>query len=140
MSPNSLKNLREPIQKGEILNPEGARAHNPYLKMLKKLTIEAYKEIIESCASGNIQGLRDIISDPESSVLQVGIAQAFLNSAIKGDWPVFDSITSKVTGKAPEKLEISGSLNPIDDSPEAKEARKAIIDSYAKKIAMLDGK
>lgn len=109
------------FKKGKSGNPAGARAHNPITKALKNLTVDTYREIIEVVCTGNLDRLKDIIEDPKTSALQVGIARAFFDAIKKGDYLVIERIAERIVGKIPDELNVvSKNLNanlnskPID--------------------------
>jgi len=115
VSPNSLKHL-VPIKKGQILNPKGAGAHDPILKQMRRLSAELLKDVIDMAVSGNIQNLKEIVGDPNSSVLQVGVAKSLYDAAAKGDWSIFERIIERITGKVPivvDNTSTDGSMNNI---------------------------
>lgn len=109
-SKKQLANLK-PIKKGQVLNPNGGRAHNPALKALKKLTIESYREIIDLVATGNLDALRAMVKDKNTSALQVGIATAFMKAINSGDYNVIERIAERIIGKIPEHLNLSGQVD-----------------------------
>lgn len=112
-SPAQLANLR-PIKKGQVLNPEGARAHNPDMVRLKRLTNAEVAEIGTLIVLGNEQALSDIILDSEidpkcqHSALKVWMARIALNGIRRGDGHALDKFLDRVVGKVREKIEISG--------------------------------
>jgi hypothetical protein len=102
-SPNSLKNLK-PIKKGQIMNPEGARSHNPIKKELKKFTNSYLVSVIELAVMGNLQGLAAVVKNPDSPAIQVGIAKALHKAIENGDWGTLESIVQRVVGKIPDRV------------------------------------
>jgi hypothetical protein len=107
---NSLANLR-PIKKGEVRNPNGARTHNPITKALQKLTIETYREVIELVLTGNVDALRDMVKDPKTPAIQVGIATSFMNAIKRGDYGIIERIAERIIGKIPEQLNVNNNTN-----------------------------
>lgn len=102
-SPNSLKNLK-PIKKGQIMNPEGARSHDPIKKELRRFTHKYLKETIELAVMGNLEGLQKVVKDPSSPAIQVGIAKALHKAIQNGDWGTLESIVQRVVGKIPDRV------------------------------------
>lgn len=94
---------------GKSGNPEGARAHNPAIRALKNITLTVYREIIEVVMTGNLDMLRAIIKNPESSAVQVGVARAFLNACKRGDYTVIEKIAERIVGKIPDVLNVNDS-------------------------------
>lgn len=115
------------IKKGEVRNPRGGNAHNPALKALRKLTIDSYRQIIELVVSCDLEAIKKIASDPESTGLQVGIAVAFLKAIKNGDYTVIERIAERIIGKIPEQI----TINPLTVN-----ARVTHIDPAKLKAAM----
>lgn len=107
----ALKNLKH-IKKGQVLNPRGAQAHNPAMRALKKLTIDTYREVIEIAMTGNIARLTELIDDPKTSAVQVGVARCFRKAVTEGDWNLIEQIAARIVGKLPDKFEIAGNSGP----------------------------
>ena len=129
-----LKNLK-PAKKGEIRNPEGGRAHNPITKALKKITIESYREIIETILKGNLEELRAIAADPKTPALQVGIAVAFMNAIKKGDYQVIERIAERIVGKIPDELNVIANTNTnVTINTLDKDKLKAALDKFREDI------
>lgn len=106
-SPNSLKNLK-PIKKGQIMNPEGARSHDPVKKEIKKFTSKYMTEIIELAVMGNLEGLAKVVKDPNAPAIQVGVAKALHKAISNGDWGTLNDIVARIIGKVPDKVHIGG--------------------------------
>lgn len=118
---------------GKSGNPEGARKHNPITRALKNLTIETYREVIEAVCSGNLDALKDMIRDPKTSALQVGVATAFVKAIKSGDYGVIERIAERIVGKIPDELNVNSknlnaNLNAAID-PEKVKAALAKLES-----------
>lgn len=93
---------------GNNANPIGSNAHNPALKALRRLTVEAYAEVVEAVLGGNLGELKRMAKDdPDSPALQVGIARAFLKAINTGDYTVIERIAERIVGKIPEQLVVA---------------------------------
>lgn len=92
---------------GQSGNPEGARKHNPIQKALKNLTVQTYREVIEAVLTGNVDNLRAMVEDPQTSALQVGVATAFINAIKSGDYAVIERIAERIVGKIPDELNVN---------------------------------
>jgi hypothetical protein len=125
------------FKKGQSGNQAGARAHNPAIKALQKLTVESYREIIELILSNNVAAVKTIAEDPNTTALQVGIAVAFLKAIKNGDYTVIERIAERIVGKIPDvvtvnqntNMAISGSIKVFD-----KVALKAAMDEIEKDV------
>lgn len=106
-SPNSLKNLKH-IKKGQVMNPEGARAHDPVKKELKRFTNKYLRDIIELAVMGNLAGLQAVVKDPNAPAIQVGVAKALADAVVNGNWSILESIVSRVIGKVPDRIHLGG--------------------------------
>ncbi len=127
--PESLKN--HTFKKGKSGNPEGARAHNPLIKALTKLTIDSYREVIELVMKGSLQELKEMAEHPKTSALQVGIATSFLKAIKNGDYGVIERIAERIIGKIPDELNVNSrnvnaNLNTTIDQAKLKVAYDAL--------------
>ncbi len=118
VSAKSLANLR-PQKKGEKgHNPIGARAHNPALRALKKLTIETYREVIELALTSNRQALYELAEHPDTPAVQVGVARAMMKAIDHGDFSLVEQLAIRIVGKVPEVVNINSnnqtSLDVVD--------------------------
>ena len=104
--PNQLAALR-PIKKGQVLNPNGARAHDPVKRAMRRFTNEYMKEIIELAVLGNLDGLQKIVKDKDAPAIQVGVARALFNAIKNGDWSTLNSIVERLIGKVPDRIDLS---------------------------------
>lgn len=116
-NPNSLKNLK-PLVKGQILNPEGARAHSPITKELRKFTNELFIDLLQLAIMGDRDGLKKLIADETTPAIQVGIAQSLLNAIEKGDWDIISKITERITGVAPKVVHLKTEQVKTDEMSE----------------------
>ncbi len=95
------------FQPGQSGNPEGARKHNPIRRALKNLTVESYRKVIEAVCTGNVDNLREMIADPKTSALQVGVATAFVKALQAGDYVTIERIAERIVGKIPDELKVT---------------------------------
>lgn len=107
------KNLK-PFKKGQIGNPKGRPkgSHNIIRQALRELTVDTYREVIETVLKGNTAALQEIINNPDTPVIQVGVAKAFLKAMKAGDYAVIERIAERIVGKIPDEINlISKNLN-----------------------------
>ncbi len=132
--PKTTKHLaKHQFKKGApSANPEGARKHNPAIIALGKLTVQTYREVIEVVLTGNLQSLKDMVDDPKTSALQVGIATAFIKAIKSGDYAVIERIAERIVGKIPDEINLNANskLTLVD--------RVKSIDREALREAMKD--
>lgn len=105
--PNTKANLKM-WPKGVSGNPNGARAHDPVKKQVKKLTSKEVEQVIGLIMDNNIRGLKKIGKDPTSSVLKVWVASIAARAIHKGDSYALNMILDRAIGRVKEKFEISG--------------------------------
>lgn len=133
----SLKNLEATkFKKGQSGNPAGRPkgSHNIIRQALRELTVESYREVIETVLKGNRAALQDIIDHPDTSVLQVGVAKAFMKAMKAGDYAVIERIAERIVGKIPDEINVvSKNLNanvslPTESAVTKEEIEKAYRD------------
>lgn len=112
-NPNSRRSLI-PLKKGVILNPEGARAHDPAKRELKRLTSESLKEVIDIAVKNDVFALREMANSTSAPVIQVAVAKCMIIAIDRGDWATVQSIIERIVGKVPvviDNLSSDGSMN-----------------------------
>jgi hypothetical protein len=100
-----MKNLK-PIQKGQVLNPLGAGAHNQEIKKLKNLSNKQIAKIGSVVLKGNLDELKEIVESSKSTVLQVWFARIAIESIKKGDVAAFTVLLNRIAGTVTEKKKI----------------------------------
>lgn len=137
MAKKPLPKAAEPykFKPGQSGNPNGGRAHNPAVKALSKLTVETYREVIELVLTGNLQAIQDMIKDPNTVAIQVGVATAFMKAIRNGDYDVIERIAQRIVGKIPDQINIHSqnantntNLHGVIDREKLKAAMKLIDD------------
>lgn len=123
------------FKKGQSGNPNGARAHNPAVKALKKLTLETYREVVELVLTGNLTDLKAMAEDPATPAVQVGIATAFMKAIKEGDYGVIERIAERIIGKIPDELKVtSNNVNANLNATIDKEKLKAAYAELEKDV------
>lgn len=92
---------------GQTGNPNGRPPLNPIQRALKELTVQTFREVIEAVCAGNLDNLRAMINDPATSVLQVGVATAFMKALQAGDYATIERIAERIVGKIPDELNVN---------------------------------
>jgi hypothetical protein len=95
------------FKKGVSGNPLGGKKHNPIKKALSKLTVQTYREVIEMVLTGNLASLDEMIDNPKTAAIQVGVARAFRNAMNTGNYEVIERIAERIVGKIPDELKVS---------------------------------
>lgn len=106
--PKTTKHLKaHQFKKGQSGNPEGARAHNPVTKALKKLTIETYREVIELIMTGTIKDLEALAKSETAPAVQIGIAMSLAKAIKNGDIHTIERLAERIVGKIPDELNVN---------------------------------
>lgn len=92
-------------KKGQSGNPKG-RVPSQAIRALKNLTIETYREVIELVLSGNIAALREMIENPNTPAIQVGVATSFMKAIKNGDYTIIERIAERIVGKIPDVINV----------------------------------
>lgn len=106
--------LKAPWKKGQSGNPKGRPkgTTNVIRQALRELTVETYREVIETVLKGNMAALQAIIDDPDTPVIQVGVAKAFMKAMKAGDYATIERIAERIVGKIPDEINlVSKNLN-----------------------------
>ncbi len=93
---------------GNCANPKGQGAVSPAVKAIRKITLQHIEEVADIILDGNIEKLKAMAADPNTSVLKVWIAKAAATGIQKGDLHSLDTILNRVLGKPKEKIEHTG--------------------------------
>lgn len=112
-----LANLK-PFKPGNKANPEGARAHDPEKKMLKKITAEVFAEIVELALKNDIIGLTKVAEDKTCPAIKVGVARALMKAIQKGDWKTIEGIIERLVGKVVIKVDHTSGGEVIANPPQ----------------------
>lgn len=115
-----LANLKN-IKKGQVLNPEGGRAHNPELRAIKRMTAVEVAEMGSLVLKNDIDSLKKIAKEPGASVLKVMIAAVAVKVIEKGDAHALDILLNRLVGKVKENIEISSITTTVQLTPEERE-------------------
>lgn len=96
------------IKKGEVRNPLGAGAHDPMLKAVRRLSAAQVAEIGALVITSNLEGLKKIAENPNSSALQVWMATIAIRGVKTGDAHRLDILLNRLVGRVKETIELSG--------------------------------
>ncbi len=91
-------------------NENGRPPLDPAVKQFKKLTQDIIDEVGFLVLDGDKVGLAKIIADPQASTLKRWIAQVAETGIKLGDMDSLDKLLNRLLGKAPQKLEHSGTV------------------------------
>jgi hypothetical protein len=93
-------------EKGESGNPKGRPK-----KLVPSMKIEGYKlteinDTIQSIISMNLEELKEVWNNPNSTVLEKTVAGALRKSLEKGNLESVETLLNRVYGKPKEKLDV----------------------------------
>lgn len=94
------------FQPGVSGNPNGRPKLTPLQREARTLTLESLRNVIEVVLTGTLQDLKELIEDPKTPAVQVGIATAILKSIKSGDPTVLERFCERLVGKIPDKIEV----------------------------------
>lgn len=92
------------VKKGQVLNPEGGRSHNPITKAIKRLTNAQIAEIGASIVTANRDEFKAIAESPDASMLQQWFAKVVLNGVARGDHKALDVVLNRIAGKVQDRV------------------------------------
>lgn len=93
---------------GNKANPKGGGALSPKIRAIRKITNEHIEEVADVILDGNLDKLKGLLGNPDSSVLKVWLAKAAAEGIRKGDIYPLDLILNRVIGKPKDKVEVTG--------------------------------
>jgi hypothetical protein len=99
------------FKKGNKANPLGAGAHNKELKSIRRLSQEDIAEIGNLILEGNLDKLKEVRSNPASTVLKVWICSVAINAINKGDPSALNVLLDRIVGKVKDNISLSGNIN-----------------------------
>lgn len=88
---------------GQSGNPKG-RPKNPIPDALKKLTNQSLRRVIRIVVKGNKDQIEKLINNPDTSMLELAVANSFVKAVAKGDYQTVEHILQRVLGKVPDRL------------------------------------
>lgn len=94
-------------KKGQSGNPSGRRPDPPELRAIKNLTEEELVEIGSLVVKGNIDDLKRIKDDPNTTVLKAMIAAVAIKTIAKGDGQALEVLLNRLIGKVKDKVEVT---------------------------------
>jgi hypothetical protein len=93
------------FEPGNKANPKGGGAISASTRAIRKITLEHIQDVADVILDGNIDKLKALAADPNTSVLKVWIAKAAATGIQKGDLHSLDAILNRVLGKPKETVE-----------------------------------
>lgn len=112
-SPQAADRIR-PYQwkPGQTGNPNGRPTLTKEQRAMRALTLTSYREVIELALTGNLEELKAFAQDPDTPVIQVGVATAILRAIKNGDAGVLEMFAARIIGKIPEVINVNNTNTP----------------------------
>lgn len=120
------------FKKGEVHNPLGAGAHNKELKAVKRLTQKEIADVGGFILNNNLEALKTIRMDPESSVFKVWICSVAIVAITKGDAQALNVLLDRIVGKVKDESNMTLSLSEGVEKMTEGEARELVQIAQAK--------
>jgi hypothetical protein len=99
-----------PIQKGQVLNPLGRKAHNPALQAVRKMGRDELAELGKSLFGKTRADVEKMARDPATPILQQIILMQLVNAS-KGSGNAFDRILDRIVGKVQDDIKVSADID-----------------------------
>lgn len=101
------QNLKRPVKGGPSPNPKG-RGVNPFNAAFKKLTISEFEDIANLIVKGNLEALKEIAKNSDSSTIKVWVASCVIKAIQKGDFHGLDILLNRLVGKVRDTIHHTG--------------------------------
>lgn len=112
------------FEKGQVNNPLGAGAHNPEVKLIKKLTNDEIAELGSIIVSGDVEKLNEVRQSKTASVIQVLMASVLQKAILRGDMAAANALLDRIVGKVKDQVESSGTIKITIEDYVAKKDEK----------------
>lgn len=122
---NSIKNLK-PIQKGQVLNPNGRPKLPEEVRAMKEASIE---QLIVSYHKFAFTDVKEIKNNPPVNLIEQGVLQTISNFANSGEVDHISKIWDRVLGKPLESIDVTSKGESITSGEKlSPEERRMLID------------
>ena len=113
---NTKPPVGRPFKKGNNANPRGAAAHNPVVKMIRRMTQEGLGELGSMILNGDIDGLREIKTNPTGhTAFKALLASAAVTAFDKGDMTAVNALLDRVVGKVKDSVHVTTETQKLTD-------------------------
>lgn len=128
--PRTDKQKAAQFKKGQVANPLGAGAHDPFKRELRRLTMEELSELVQLIMRSSLKELAIKIKDDELPALHAVYVRAVLDAAEDGNVEKVNLILERVFGKTAQIIHIespNGTMSPNGGSKLSEEELKNAI-------------
>lgn len=113
-----------PIQKGQVLNPLGAGAHDKEKKRLKTLTVKELRKVFNEILLVHPDELEDVIDD-NPTILKSWVGKVILTAMDDGNLAPLMSLLDRMIGKVADNVTVETKTNPFKPTPEEENLAEA---------------
>lgn len=106
------------FKKGQSGNPNGARAHSPILREVRKLSREELAKVFMATIHARKQELTEIIANPDSPMILVNLATALIKDTAKGQTFTLQMMFDRLFGRPKTSVELCA-IPPDPNRPDA---------------------
>lgn len=99
------------FKKGVSGNPKGRLPLTKEQRAMRELTLDSLRNVIKASLTGNVDDLKEIATNPETSALEVGFATAVLKAIKSGDPAVLERFAERIVGKIPDDIRITATAD-----------------------------
>lgn len=135
--PRSPAQIAAQIKKGEVRNPLGAAAHDPFKRELKRLTMEELSEIVQLIMRSSLKELAKKVKEDDLPALHAVYVRAVLDAAEDGNVEKVNLILERVFGKSAHIIHIespNGTMSPNGGPRMSEEELKLAINKKLDEI------
>ena len=98
------------MKPGETRNPNGRPKVAPEHRIFKKLTLDKYLKLLKQFVGMNATELKAIVSNPNSTVLEIFVAQIISKGISQGDTNRLSFLLDRLMGPVKQQIEHSGKI------------------------------
>lgn len=126
------------IQKGQVLNPEGGRTHDPIKKRLRRLTQFELQQLGSMFLDQDEAQIKKIMKDKKDSVLRRTMAGLMLDIMQYRDEKKITLVFDRTAGKVSDKLIVGVDDETEKDKEWTEEQELAFIKKHNADIDLTD--
>lgn len=95
------------VQKGQVLNPKGAGAHNPLVKEIRKMTKETVAEMLQLILHSDPEAITEY---KPKTLLEDWVLKGIIVAKRKGDLTPLNALLDRVIGKVKDNVAVEGDV------------------------------
>ena len=95
------------IKKGQVLNPNGARSHDPLVKEIRKMTKETVAEMLQVILHSSPD---EIDGYKPKTLLEDWVLKGIIVAKRKGDLTPLNALLDRIIGKVKDNVSLEGDV------------------------------